>query len=95
MSSDFAGTASLYNSPTFRARVRAAVVEHAAANAGEKPVGLVAAVLADPERADRQFTAMCADDAGVGDAGESALDDELRRVVAEKWSVVALSLGLA
>lgn len=93
MSADLSATADLYNAVAFRARVRSAVVEYAVAHAGAKPAGLVAAVLGEPERVERQFAALCADDETVSAA--AVVDDaDLRRVVADKWAVVALALGL-
>lgn len=93
MSADLTNTVDLLRSDAFRDRVTAVVTEHAVAAMPEKPSTasdfLAARVIHDAPAMVAPFVRLVADDQTVSATGRDFTDEDLRRVVAEKWATVA------
>jgi hypothetical protein len=96
MSSHLANTADLANSSAFRDTVVAAMVEHAVASLPAKCVTpsdyLAARVIYDAASVATPFVRLVANDPAVSEAGRDYTEDDVRRVVIERWEMVAATV---
>lgn len=96
MSADLANTIDLVNSTTFRDTVLAVIVEHAVAALPAQPATaeeqLAARVVYDAPSVVALFVRLAADDPGISSAGRDFAAEDVRRVVAERWSMVAAAV---